>query len=157
MRVLFSAETPLSLTSFQSVLAELGRRGHEVTIAIHTERETGWRDRLLAEISAPHVTIERAVSPEQDRWLELAADVRSSLDLFLFLGPRFNDTYRARAWRRAPRPAAAIARTRLGSTPAARRVLSAGLRLAEHALPTNPEIERYLAERAPDVVLFTPY
>ena len=40
MRVLFSAETPLSLTSFQSVITELARRGHEVTIAIH-ERARG--------------------------------------------------------------------------------------------------------------------
>jgi hypothetical protein len=38
-----------------------------------------------------------------------------------------------------------------------RRVVSAGLQLAERALPTNPEIERFLAERAPDVALFTPY
>jgi hypothetical protein len=156
-RVLFSAETPLSLTSFQSVVAELGRRGHEVTIAIHSERETGWRDRLLAEIAAPHVTIERAVAPAPDRWLELAADVRSALDLFLFLGPRFNETYRARAWRRAPRPASALARTRLCSSPGARRLVSSGLTLAERALPTNPEIERFLADRRPDVVLFTPY
>jgi len=157
VRVLFSAETPLSLTSFQSVVAELARRGHEVAIVVHTDRETAWRDRLLDEVAGPHVTIERAVVPAQDRWLELAADVRSSLDLFLFLGPRFNDTYRARAWRRAPRPAAALARTRIGSTRAAQRIVSAGLRLAEHALPTNPEIERFLAARAPDVVLFTPY
>jgi len=157
VHVLFSAETPLSLTSFQSVVAELGSRGHEVTITIHSEREAGWRDRLLAEIDAPHVTIERAVTPAPDRWLELAADVRSALDLFLFLEPRFNDTYRARAWRRAPRPAAALARTRLGSTPTVRRLASSGLQLAERALPTNPEIERYLAERRPDVVLFTPY
>ena len=47
MHVLFSAETPLSLTAFQSVLQELAARGHEVTVAIHEEREIGWRDRLL--------------------------------------------------------------------------------------------------------------
>ncbi len=157
MRVLFSAETPLSLTSFQSVVAELDRRGHEVTIAIHAERETGWRDRLLAEVAAPHVAVEHAVVPAPDRWLELAADVRSALDLFMFLGPRFNDTYRARAWRRAPRPAAAFARTRLGSSAPIRRLVSSALQLAERALPTNMEIERYLGDLSPDVVLFAPY
>src|SRR5919197_751460 len=157
VRVLFSAETPLSLTSFQSVIRELGERGHEVRIAIHTEREAGWRDRLLAEVSAPHVTIEPAVTPAPDHWLELAADVRSSLDLFQFIGPRFNETYRARVWRGAPRPAAALARSGIGSARPVRAGVSAALRVAERALPTNAEIERFLAERAPDVVLFTPY
>ena len=33
MRVLFSAETPLSLTSFQSVIHELAARGHEPLLA----------------------------------------------------------------------------------------------------------------------------
>jgi predicted glycosyltransferase len=69
VRVLFSAETPLSLTSYQSVIQELGERGHEVIVAIHEEREIGWLDRLLAEIARPHVTVERAVSPGGDRWL----------------------------------------------------------------------------------------
>ena len=61
MRVLFLAETPLSLTSFQSVITELAHRGHDVTIAIHSEREVGWRDSLLAEVEATGATIERAV------------------------------------------------------------------------------------------------
>ena len=71
MRVLFSAETPLTLTSYQSVLRELGERGHEVVVVFHQEREIGWRDRLLEEVAAPHVTIEPAASPKGDRWLEL--------------------------------------------------------------------------------------
>jgi hypothetical protein len=157
VRVLFSAETPLTLTSFQSVLRELGERGHEVVIVTHSERDIGWRDRLLEEIAAPHVTMERAPAPGSDRWLELTADVRSSLDLFQFLGPRFNETYRARAWRRAPRPAAALARTRAGRSASVRHAVTAALQLIDRAAPTNAQIERYLAERRPDVVLFTPY
>lgn len=157
MRALLSAETPLSLTSYQSVIRELGRRGHEVLIAIHEQREIGWRDRLLEEIAAPHVTVEAAVSPARDRWLELGADLRSSVDLFEFLGPQFNETYRARARRRAPKPAAALARTPLAKSALARRTIAGGFQLAESALPTNAEIERYLLDRRPDVVLFTPY
>jgi hypothetical protein len=157
VRILFCTDTPLSLTSYPSVIRELGRRGHDVVVAIHDDRESRWRDRLLAEMSAPHVTFEHAVRPAADRWLELAADVRSSLDLLLFLEPRFNETYRARAWRRAPRPAAALARTRVARTELGRRVLAAGLRVVERALPTSPQIERYVEEKRPDVVLLTPY
>ena len=157
MRVLFSADTPLSLTSYPSVIRELGERGHDVVVAIHEEREISWLDRLFTEISAPHVTVERAVAPTGDRWLELAADVRSSLDLFQFLGTRFNDTYRARAWRRAPRAAAALGRSRIAQSRLGRHTLAAALRVVERAIPTNPQIERYLEEKRPDVVLFTPY
>ncbi|HEY7690852.1 MAG TPA: hypothetical protein VH816_00785 [Gaiellaceae bacterium] len=157
MRVLFSAETPLSLTSYQSVIGELDRRGHEVVIAIHEEREIGWRDHLLDEVASSHVWVEPAVSPRPDRWLELGADLRSSIDLFQFLGPRFNETYRARAWKRAPRPAAAIARSPLSRSAASRSAVTATFRLLERAVPTNGEIERYLRKIAPDVVVFTPY
>src|SRR5438552_17279718 len=116
MRVLFSAETPLSLTTFQSVLRLLGERGHEVTVAVHEERQAVWRRALLDSIvgEAPNIVVEPAIDPDPDRWLELAADIRSALDLVQFLSPRFNDTYRERAWRRAPRPAAWLARTRAG-------------------------------------------
>jgi hypothetical protein len=157
VRVLFSAETPLSLTSYQSVIRELGRRGHEVVVCIHEEREIGWRDRLLDEVAAPHVAVELAVTPAPDRWLELAADLRSSIDLFQFLGPRFNETYRARAWKRAPKPAAALARGPLARSGPTRRAITSAFRTLERAVPTNAEIERYLRATAPDVVLFTPY
>jgi hypothetical protein len=157
MRVLFSAETPLSLTSYQSVIHELDRRGHTVVVAIHEERDIGWRDRLLDEVAAQHVSVEPAVNPEPDRWLELGADLRSSIDLFQFLGPRFNETYRARAWKRAPKPAAALARGPLARRASSRHAITATFRTLERVVPTNGQIERYLRTVAPDVVLFTPY
>jgi hypothetical protein len=159
MRVLFSAETPLSLTTFQSVLRLLGERGHEVTVAVHEEREAVWRRALLDSIvgEAPNIVVEPAIDPDPDRWLELAADIRSALDLVQFLSPRFNDTYRERAWRRAPRPAAWLARTRAGRASLVRKATAASFRVADRVIPTNDEIERYLVSRRPDVVLFTPY
>ena len=159
MRVLFSAETSLSMTAFQSVVRLLAERGHDVVVAIHEEREASWRQSLLDGLVAgsPHVTVERAASPGPDRWLELAADVRSSLDLFQFLDPRFNETYLARALERAPRPAAALGRSPLGRHAASRRAVSAAFELIQRAVTTNAEIERYLLDRRPDVVLFTPY
>jgi hypothetical protein len=159
LRVLFSAETSLSMTSFQSVVRLLAERGHEVVVAVHEERDAAWRDSLHAELVAGdgNVTVERAVLPAPDRWLELSADIRSSLDLFQFLDPRFNDTYRARAWERAPKPAAALGRSPLGRHAASRGAIGAAFEVAQRAVETNAEIGRYLVERRPDVVLFTPY
>jgi hypothetical protein len=87
MRVLFSAETPLSMTSFQSVVHLLAERGHEVLVAFHEERDREWRDDLVTElVSDPTVSVER-------RWAgsgplaRLSSDLRSSLDLLQFLDP----------------------------------------------------------------------
>jgi hypothetical protein len=159
MRVLFSAETPLSLTSFQSVIHELAARGHDVVVGFHEDRERGWRDTLLDEIvrDGAKISVESAVQPAPDKWLELSSDLRSSLDLFQFLDPRYNETYRARAWDRAPRPAAALGRSRLGRHAHSRKAVGAGLEVLERAVPTNAAIQDYLLERQPDVVLFTPY
>jgi hypothetical protein len=158
MRVLFSAETPLSVTSFQSVVHLLSERGHEVIVSFHEERERGWRDNLIADlVSGRNVTVEQAVEPAPDRWLELSSDIRSSLDLLQFLDPRYNETYRARAWERAPRPAVALGRSPLGRRAATRTALGRMFDVLQRTVETNAEIERYLRERDPDVVLFTPY
>jgi hypothetical protein len=156
--VLFSAETPLSLTTYVSVIRRLAERGHEVTVSLHVHRDAGWRESLLTEVVGDSsVSIEYAPYPDGDRWLELALDIRKTLALYRFLTPTFNETYRARAWKRAPRPAAALARTAAGRHALVRRSLTAALELAERALPANDELERYLADHRPDVVLFTPY
>jgi hypothetical protein len=158
MRVLFSAETPLSMTSFQSVVHLLAERGHEVVVAFHEERDRTWRDDLVADLVAdPAVSVEQAVEPAPDRWLELSSDLRSSLDLLQFLDPRYNETYRARAWERAPRPAAALGRSALGRHAPTRHALGRIFDVLQRTVETNAEIEEYLRERAPDVVLFTPY
>src|SRR5262249_16590336 len=74
-----------------------------------------------------------------------------------FLDPRYNETYRARAWERAPRPAAALGRSVIGRHAAGRKALGEVFDVLQRATPTNQEIERYLREREPDIVLFTPY
>jgi hypothetical protein len=156
--VLFSAETPLSLTTYVSVIRSLAERGHDVTISLHRHRDAGWREGLLSEVVGDSgIAIEYAPYPEDDRWLELAMDIRKTLALYRFLTPTFNDMYRARAWKRAPRPAAAVARTAAGRHALVRKSVTAALEVAERALPANEELQRHLADRRPDVVLFTPY
>ncbi|HKP19387.1 MAG TPA: hypothetical protein VJT84_12985, partial [Gaiellaceae bacterium] len=54
-------------------------------------------------------------------------------------------------------PAAAVARRAAGRHAVVRRSVTAALEVAERALPANEELQRYLADRRPDVVLFTPY
>lgn len=155
MHVLFSTEPASGLVNHESVLRELVARGHEVTVAVHGSTDDALLRRLEDEL--PGLVVETALPPRGDRWLELAADLRSSIDLLAFREPRFNDTYRARSWRRAPRPVRALEATGLLRVAPLRRGLRRLLEAIERVVPTNPELGRYLAARSPDVVLFTPY
>jgi hypothetical protein len=155
VRVLFSTEPASGLLNHESVLRELVARGHEVTVAVHGNTDEPFLRRLSTELRG--ITVEAALPPRGDRWLELAADLRSSIDLLAFGEPWFNDTYRARSWRRAPKPVQALASTGLLRLTPLRRGLRRLLELIERLVPTNAELERYLVARHPDVILFTPY
>jgi hypothetical protein len=156
VRFLFSILTPGFLRPYSSVVRLLSERGHEVVLAFHRHNWAAGTRELVDELAGlPGVVVETdEVRPRRrDVWHELALDLRSSVDYLHFLDPRFDETYRARAVRRAPRPVLAA-----GKAPRpVRRALISGLRLAERALPTNVEIETYLRRVDPDVVLFTPY
>jgi hypothetical protein len=156
VRVIFSTEPASGLLNHLSVVRELAARGHDVTVAVHGDNDVPALERLAAE--SPRVSVERAASPSGDsrrRWVALAADVRSSLDFLAFLDRRYNDIYRARARRRVPGPVLAL--LPLLRFQPFRIVVRRLLLLVDRAIPTDPELERYLTKLRPDVVLFTPY
>jgi hypothetical protein len=160
VRVFFSILTPGFLRPFPSVVRLLAERGHEVVLAFHRHNwARGTHDLVEGLAALPGVHVEEpAIRPrERDPWHELALDVRSSIDYFYFLGPRFGETYEARSVRRAPRPVTALGKTRVGRSRPVRRALLSGLRVVERSLPTSGEIEAYLRRWNPDVALFTPY
>ena len=156
MRVIFSTEPASGLLNHLGVVRELAARGHDVTVAVHGDMDMPVLERLAAD--SPRIVLEQAPPPSTDarrRWVALAADVRSSLDFLTFLDERFNDTYRARSRRRVPRPVLMLAPL-LRLRPV-RFLFRHVLLLVDLAIPADPQLERYLRERAPDVVLFTPY
>lgn len=159
MRLLFLALAPITLKNFDSVVRELARRGHEVTIALHTVDPAPGTDELLAGLrrDLPKLVLETTPQRLSDPWLPFAADVRSNLDLVTYLDPRFSSTYRGRSWKRAARVVRWIASTRLRHSRGVRRLIAWSLRSVELSIPAAPELQQYLAERRPDVVLFSPY
>lgn len=159
MRVLFSILTPGFLRPFPSVVRELSSRGHEVVLAFHRLSYAEGSRELVDELAAlPGVRVEaEEIRPRAaDPWQDLALDLRSSVDYLTFLEPQYEDTYRGRSVKRAPRPVLALGRTPIVRSGAARRALAGAFRLAERAVPLNPEVEEYVRATAPDVALFTP-
>jgi hypothetical protein len=160
VRVLFSILTPGFLRPFPSVVRLLSDRGHEVVLAFHRLNwAPGTRELVdeLAGLPGVHVEGEEVRPRSRDIWHELGLDLRSSIDHLHFLDPRFEETYRLRSAKRAPRPVLALARSRAGRVRPVRSTTAAALRLAARAVPTSREIEEYLRRVDPAVVLFTPY
>jgi hypothetical protein len=149
---------------------ELVERGHEVELAF-TKLKDSERERLLARLGEPP-NLTYSVAPrrsDRDGWREVAAVVRSLADLARYAHPRYAGapSLRARATRGTVRrvtrsqldpvsraTAARFAR-RLAATTDAAASEQAVRRLArlEDAIPTSGEIDAYVTERAPDVVL----
>jgi hypothetical protein len=170
LRVLFFAGGPrFYLRQFSSLVTELAARGHEVHVAFQPTK-----GELEESARQPGVTHGFAPArPESDGWRSVAWLVRGLEDLARYTHPRY-----ARAPELRARMTAKISGQLRKSNefePVVRRLalglagrLSAGPDAAlsghvirgaarlEQAIPTSPEIDRFIAERAPDVVLATP-
>jgi hypothetical protein len=113
-------------------------------------------DRLTSE--CPGVTAGWTPSRADDAWLELGTKLRLSLDYLRYLEPAYRDATRVRerAAERTPRGLLwGLSLPGLGGR-LGRRLWGSGLRRLEAAVPRSAEVEAYLREQAPDVVLLTP-
>jgi hypothetical protein len=170
----FVRELPYVQRIYAPLLDELVDRGHEVQLAF-TGRES-W-DEIRGGLTAferPGLTA--GIAPRRgplDGWRQVAWNVRAISDLARFADPRFAQASRLRtrvtknvlarvekATNLEPLGRALAQRVarRLASRTDASystRVIAAARRL-ERAIPTSPEIDRFVREHAPDVVLVTP-
>ena len=175
MRVLFFVrELPYVQRIYAPVLAELVGRGHEVHLAF--TKQTRW-DRIqrgLVGVEQPGITYGYAPHRRHaDGWRRVAWLVRALADLARYTHPRYDSAPRLRgrvtqkvlgrmekATNLEPigrSLALRVAHRLAASTDAAlsTRVIRAAARL-EEAIPTSPEIDRFVRAQAPDVVLVTP-
>jgi len=159
MRVLFSVMTPAFLKNFESVVLELTERGHEVHLAVHASTRArgagGLDEKLMA--ASERVTADRAPTPRDDRWHDLALALRSCRDYLQFQQPWFHEPYRTRAEVRVPEWFQEIAHHPVAGRRLPHKVMAAAFPVLERAVPIQHAPRDYLAEIAPDVALFTPY
>jgi hypothetical protein len=174
LRVLFFSGGPrYYLRQYSSLGAELAARGHEVHIAF--QRAKG----KLPEDAAGALDLAGLTygfAPERgprDGWRSVAWIVRALADLARYAHPRYERApelrgrMAAKIVRHVTRSgefdpvtrslALAVVRRLTGKTDAAfsERVIRAA-RSVEDAIPTSAAVDRFIRERAPDVVLATP-
>jgi hypothetical protein len=170
LRVLLFAGGPrFYLRQFSSLVTELSARGHEVHVAFQPTK-----GELEDAAKQPGVTHGFAPArPESDGWRSVAWLVRGLEDLARYTHPRYERAPELRE-RMTSKIGAQLRKSgefepvvrrlalrlvrRLSAGPDAKlseRVIHRAARL-EQAIPTSPEIDAYIREQTPDVVLATP-
>jgi hypothetical protein len=160
MKLLFFARHWSYLRNFESALEVLAKRGHQLHLTVDVEEALGGRQ-MIERLAARHpdlVTMANAPGRALNAWSELARRVRHGLDYLRFLEPRYVDTPHLadRARERAPRLVVAMAERSPLASPRGRAWLRTVLRGLERGLPVSDELKRFIATKAPDVVLITP-
>ena len=159
MKLVFIARHFSYFRLFESAIAGLAERGHDILLAADREEALGGRQLVerLAELY-PNIRIGTAPGRHTGAWSELARRIRLGLDYLRFLDPRYASTphLRRRAEDRAPRIVVRVAAARLLRSLGVRRLLAGLLRLLELGVPVAPRSEEFLRIQAPDLLLITP-
>ncbi len=155
MRILFFARHYGYLRLFEAPIEALAERGHDVRLVADREEAMGGRG--LAERLAtrfPHVTLDVTPGRAPGLWGEFARRLRLGIDYLRYLDPRYASTphLTTRARERAPRVLVVVAER----VPKLRGALGSVLRAFERGLPRAGDLETYIRDWHPDVVLITP-
>jgi predicted glycosyltransferase len=156
MKILFFARHYSYVRLFEAAITELARRGHGVHLSADREEAMGGR-RMVERLAEQYPNITLGTTPRRapDAWSEFARRLRLGIDYLRYLDSRYAVTphLTRRARDRAPRSIVALAE-RTGATGSA--MLGRLLRLLERGIPINRELEQYIRDQAPDVVIITP-
>lgn len=159
MKILFLARHFAYIRNFESAIRELARRGHTIHLSADREESMGGRA-MVEQIAAehPNVTVGWTPGRESGAWHELARKVRLGLGYLRFLEPRYAATPHlcTRARERAPMGIVTLASLPLLRSRFGRRVLTAILRAFERGIPRSPELDAFIRNHNPDLVLITP-
>jgi hypothetical protein len=154
VKVLFIARHFTYFRNFESVVAELARRGHRICLAAERDEALGGRE-LVERLASRHPgRVEVTWTPrlEEDAYRPLASALRLGLDHLRYTEGRYESTpkIRERAFERTPHFAVLLARTPF------RRAGTAALTALEAAVPRPGAVDAFLEAQAPDVLLMTP-
>ena len=93
MKILFVARHYSYLRLFESAIAGLAERGHDIVLAADREESMGGRQMVERIADAfPNVRLAAAPARHGGAWAELARLLRLGLDSLRFLDPRYATT-----------------------------------------------------------------
>jgi hypothetical protein len=162
MRLLFIARHFTYFRNYDSAVRELAARGHDLHLAVETEKEresdAGAAVEALARECAPRITLGRVPPPNTDAGSAITRRLRLGFDYLRYLDP-FYDTAplrRVRARNRTPFVLRALANPPLVGGPRWRAGVGRWLHAVDSAVPPAPSIVNYIREQRPDALVITP-
>jgi hypothetical protein len=157
VKILFCMYQPGFVRHFTRTIGLLCEEGHTIHIAFHHQKVDAqeWTQELRS--SHPEVTISINAPRRADVWTELCLYTRAMRDYVMYFDPRYAQAGRLRehAIRETEDSARAIVE-RVVSIPGLRHVFDRLLHAVERAIPSDPQIEAFIAGHAPDLILVTP-
>ncbi len=154
MKVLFIARHFTYFRNFESVIAALADRGHQVHLAADREEALGGRDLVdrLAARFPERVTAGFTPILNWGRYRRLSGALRIGLDYLRYSDPRYETTpkLRDRAHERTAWFVLALARL------PCRGLVTRILERLEAAVPRQLGVDDFIRDQRPDVLLVTP-
>ena len=156
MRVVFVMEYPGYLRYFDSTVALLAERGHEVQLAWDLPRKQAEGLQAL-EAMPERVSVGPQLPKRKDAWAPLSLALRATADTVRYLDPELaGATYlRRRMTAAAPAPVRALMRLPRLPRPVVRSLLRV-LAACEAAIPVPERTHKWLRSARADVVVVTP-
>jgi len=158
VRVLFLARHFTYFRNYESVVATLAARGHQLHLAAEREEDLGGRE-MVERLAQEHQNVSFGWVPSRDdAWGVFAIRLRMTIDYLRYLDPTYAGApkLRARARERVPRIGLWLLAVTGAGTAIGRRVVRAALHACERAIPRSVQVDEYLRGQGADVVLFTP-
>ncbi|NOT26942.1 MAG: hypothetical protein HOP16_12655 [Acidobacteria bacterium] len=158
MKILFLARHYTYFRNYESVIAILAARGHHIHLAAEREEDLGGR-KMVERLAQQHQGVTFGWVPaREDAWGIFATRLRMTIDYLRYLDPAYADApkLRARARERVPRAGLWLVAAAGTGSAVGRHLLRTILYACERAIPRSRQIDDYLREQRPDVVLFTP-
>lgn len=156
MKVLFSAVHFGYYRNFESVVAALAERGHQVHLAADEPESVGGRS-LVERLAGryPGVTFGFAPSLDDEPWFRLVRKLRTASDYIRFHDQEFVSFRKTRLTlrERIPRGVLRLMDAGLGRSRSARRALRAVLRALENAMPVSDASRAFIEAQDADVTL----
>jgi hypothetical protein len=157
MKIFVSLLHPGYVRHFERAFGILCDEGHSVHIAFHNEKVSvqEWTQELRE--AHPQITVSIKAPRRSDEWTELARRARTMRDYLMYFDARYAvaDRLRANAARELESRDRAWVE-RIVRIPGMRHVLNYLLHLVERTLPSDPTIDAFVAQYAPDLLLVSP-
>ena len=160
LEILFIMRHSGFVRNFESTLRMLCERGHRVHVAfLNDDRHWLVDTTNVAQQLCNELPASRGTAPvRDDAWGVLGRELRGTLDYLRYLAPRYRDAPKLRSTRRRGCSRQFLRMTQRGlfGTRPGLAVFAAWYRLLERSIPVSGEIDAFVAEQQPDLLLISP-